>query len=126
MSFCLRPNVCKKCGKPLTLFEGWTCLECDKAEQESSGETIYKQVALDAIENEYKGKANEVLAHEIVNIMAIIDDIPPVNPIKIGYWIKENSVLRCSECNERVARYDNYAYCPYCGAKMVEPQESEG
>lgn len=34
MSFCLRPNVCKKCGKPLTLFEGWTCLECDKAEQE--------------------------------------------------------------------------------------------
>ena len=34
MSFCLRPNVCKKCGKPLTLFEGWTCLECEKAEQE--------------------------------------------------------------------------------------------
>ena len=34
MSFCLRPNVCKKCGKPLTLFEGWTCLECEKAEQQ--------------------------------------------------------------------------------------------
>jgi len=29
MSFCLRPNVCKKCGKPLTMFEGWTCLECE-------------------------------------------------------------------------------------------------
>ena len=29
MSFCLRPNICKKCGKPLTLFEGWTCLECE-------------------------------------------------------------------------------------------------
>lgn len=34
MSFCLRPNVCKKCGKPLTIFEGWICLECEKAEQE--------------------------------------------------------------------------------------------
>ena len=33
MSFCLRPNVCKKCGKPLTIFEGWTCLECEKAEK---------------------------------------------------------------------------------------------
>ena len=40
MSFCLRPIVCKKCGKPLTLFEGRTCLECDKAEQELSKNTI--------------------------------------------------------------------------------------
>ena len=36
MSFCLRPNVCKKCGKPLTLFEGWTCLECDEKDKESN------------------------------------------------------------------------------------------
>lgn len=34
MSFCIKPSVCKKCGKPLTLFEGWTCLECEKAEQD--------------------------------------------------------------------------------------------
>lgn len=37
MSFCLRPNVCKKCGKPLTLFEGLTCLECEQAESEVTG-----------------------------------------------------------------------------------------
>ncbi len=42
MSFCLRPNVCKKCGKPLTLFEGWTCLECDKAEQEPNTDVLDK------------------------------------------------------------------------------------
>ena len=40
MSFCLRPNVCKKCGKPLTLFEGWTCFECDKTDQWSKTEWI--------------------------------------------------------------------------------------
>lgn len=34
MSFCIKPSHCKKCGKPLTMFEGWTCLECEKAEQE--------------------------------------------------------------------------------------------
>jgi len=34
MSFCIKPSICKKCGKPLTLFEGWICLECEKLEQE--------------------------------------------------------------------------------------------
>lgn len=34
MSFCIKPSVCEKCGKPLTLFEGRYCLECEKAEQE--------------------------------------------------------------------------------------------
>ena len=44
---------------------------------EPSGDLISRQAVLDAIENEYKGKANELLAHEIVNIMAIIDSVPP-------------------------------------------------
>jgi len=35
MSFCIKPNVCKKCGKPLTLFEGWYCLECEAKEHTS-------------------------------------------------------------------------------------------
>ena len=38
MSFCLRPNFCKKCRKPLTLFEGWTCLECEKKKNEQTEE----------------------------------------------------------------------------------------
>jgi uncharacterized OB-fold protein len=31
--------------------------------------------------------------------------------------------LYCSECMTYVNEYFNY--CPHCGAKMVEPQESE-
>lgn len=42
MSFCLRPNVCKKCGKPLTMFEGWVCLECEKLEQEPTVDVLEK------------------------------------------------------------------------------------
>lgn len=44
MSFCLRPNVCKKCGKPLTMFEGWICIECEKAEQEPILDKISDEV----------------------------------------------------------------------------------
>lgn len=84
-----------------------------------------------------------------------IDSIPPVNPQepKTGYWIehewkelREKGYYRCSVCNHGYQRYtkgirksdvpyidgqeytlwhiDNY--CPNCGAKMFEPQESEG
>ena len=43
-----------------------------------------------------------------------------------GHWILRNSFLvpyKCSECNYKSERYDNY--CPNCGCRMVEPQESE-
>ena len=41
-----------------------------------------------------------------------------------GHWILRNSFLepKCSECNYECERYN---FCPNCGAKMVEPQESE-
>ena len=43
-----------------------------------------------------------------------------------GHWMLRNSFLvpyKCSECNYKSERYDNY--CPNCGAKMVELWESE-
>lgn len=54
MSFCLRPNVCKKCGKPLTMFEGWTCLECEKVEQEPTVDV------LDKIRDEIKDEMDDI------------------------------------------------------------------
>lgn len=55
---------------------------------------------------------------------------------KTGHWIeKEDCNLDiyydCSECGESFCLIDGtptdylYNYCPNCGAKMVEPQESE-
>ena len=60
MSFCLRPNVCKKCGKPLTLFEGWICFECEKAEQEPRVNDVLDKIRaeianLDDAEYEFEG-----------------------------------------------------------------------
>lgn len=43
---------------------------------------------------------------------------------KTGYWKKwEYGTHRCSICDKFIGR-ERYPYCPYCGAKMVEPQES--
>lgn len=36
---------------------------------------------------------------------------------------REVKVYHCSECNRRTVIKENY--CPNCGCRMVEPQESE-
>ena len=67
-----------------------------------------------------------------------IDDLPPVNPQpKTGHWEQYGNYwedkFKCSECGkeqpkilcgERIIGYWS-DYCPNCGAKMIEPQESE-
>lgn len=53
--------------------------------------------------------------------------LTPVNPQKIGHWIIEKwnnkEHYSCSSCQHVVDYEPCYHYCPYCGAKMVEPQE---
>ena len=90
MSFCLRPNVCKKCGKPLTLFEGWKCLECDKAEQEPKTE-------------HWIG-----FTHSVYH--GVDEDGEPI-------WRKV-TVYHCDKCNRRTVVKEKY--CPNCGAKMED------
>ena len=45
---------------------------------------------------------------------------------QVGHWIFDEILDKhyyCSECKSMGVDY--WDYCPYCGAKMVEPQESE-
>ena len=54
-----------------------------------------------------------------------INELPPVTPIRPkGYWKTRPLITFCSECGFEL-KIDNTNYCPNCGAKMVEPQESE-
>ena len=61
---------------------------------------------------------------------AIIDELPPVTQ-KSGKWIMTGEVdvyydlpsYECSKCGH--TSLENGDYCPNCGCRMVEPQESD-
>ena len=58
-----------------------------------------------------------------------IENLPSVTPQpKTGHWTHDGSHWKnrfiCSECNYKL--FDEPTnYCPNCGCRMVEPQESE-
>lgn len=62
-----------------------------------------------------------------------IHALPSVKPQqKTGHWkIKRASIhpygndVACSECGFTMGSSFGYKHCPSCGARMVEPQESE-
>ena len=61
-----------------------------------------------------------------------IDTMPSVTPTeRIGHWIDMTSGYtfndKCSKCGYivNIQFIDEYKYCPNCGCRMVEPQESE-
>lgn len=59
-------------------------------------------------------------------ILERLKKLPSVTPQKIGHWIDTGSGQECSECREIQYGYDNFRYfCANCGARMIEPQESE-
>ena len=55
-----------------------------------------------------------------------VQQLSSVSTEKTGRWIDTGSGQECSECGEIQYGYDSFRkYCPNCGARMVEPQESE-
>ena len=52
-----------------------------------------------------------------------------INPQKSGKWIEYKDECECSFCHETWNYCDNdtetFNFCPNCGCRMVEPQESE-
>lgn len=111
----------KSISKP-TVVDFWDL------EQEPCGDAISRQAVLDAF-----WKLNvELRPGTIDAILNMINGMPPVNPQqKIGHWIVETGdretgyggCTMCSECSGE--GYTEMDYCPNCGAKMIEPQESE-
>lgn len=81
----------------------------------------------------------EYKPEELISIFSKrIRNLPSVRPQepKTGHWIEEDVfdgdvAYRCSECNELfwlesgTPKDNEYNFCPKCGKKLVEPQESE-
>ena len=107
--------------------------DIDKAikvsEQETCNDCISRQAVLDLINADWKYE----------NLEQPVSILPPVTPQpKIGRWILSGGYWRCSECKEKaLLKLDKATgncreytpirsnFCPNCGAKMVDPQESE-
>jgi len=59
------------------------------------------------------------------NVAKELAKMPPVTPQpKTGHWIKTPHGFKCSRC--LIVHSHPSIFCPSCGAKMIEPQESEG
>lgn len=87
--------------------------ECDDA--------ISRQAVLDLVNSDWKYEGLET----------DVASLPPVTPQqKYGKWIdyRDEGFVECPFCGHATNCEDNIDelhYCFYCGARMVEPQESE-
>ena len=117
---CLTDRPCDSCKfHESGRCERWDCVFEEKPDDaEPCEDAISRQAVLDAIRK----------SRFLVDAKQIIDDLPSVTPKqKMGHWIDYQKNIwiyaQCSECGTVHDTKTNY--CPNCGAKMVEPQESE-
>lgn len=96
-------------------------------EQEPSGDLISRQAVLDLLEDTNNGW--------IINEVSQLPPVIPQEPTE-GHWIEKDGFdgdvyYDCSECGESFCLIEGtptdnlYNYCPNCGAKMSESEETE-
>ena len=98
--------------------------------QQPCDDAISRQAAIDAIakihpiDTEY-----DCTLYDKLDVMYVLKDLPPVTPLpKTGKWIRHPfyDYLVCSKCLSGAPyKYCETNYCPNCGSRMIEPQESE-
>lgn len=98
--------------------------------QDPCGDAISRQAVQDYIAK----YLSQYLYNDVREAVEVIDEyigeLPSVNPqSKIGHWIAHPkgiyAHLVCDKCLSN-APYDcRTHYCPNCGCRMIEPQESE-
>jgi hypothetical protein len=98
-------------------------LETLALEQEPSGDLISRQ---ELLEDLYKRDYTKFTHRDFVALVQYQDTVQ--QEPKTGHWIPTYGNVKCSVCgsvkeSRRVGKATHY--CDFCGAKMVEPQESE-
>ena len=112
-------------------------------------DTISRQAVLDIVRFENRwlldaGSHNYDTDIAFESIISKISDLPPINPQpKAGHWSRKTKVdgvydiagvktwgikCQCDRCDFTttvIEDFGYYKYCPNCGTKMVEQQESE-
>lgn len=128
----LKKEMCDKCK----YFDGNSCQHYDykvgythgyedaskNFRQEPCDDAVSRQAILDKL-NEWEWQELYLPIHFKENI---IDELPSVRPQEqTGHWIKsKDGYMRCDQCGSRGSAI-KARFCHHCGARMVEPQESE-
>lgn len=104
----------------------------------TSTDAISRQAVLDAIDvkawefcdyliSKNRNDEQKPVSHFADNLRECVrEELPSVNAQpKTGHWISHHHgcEYECSECHDKQRAKSNY--CPNCGCRMVEPQESE-
>ena len=83
-------------------------------EQEPSEDCISREVLMKLFK-EYQPS----LATRVCEFGDALEELPSVKPQRAkGHWISFTDHQACSRCGKWIAYYDNYNYCPNCGAYM--------
>ena len=109
--------------------EAYKKIVCHCREQEPCEDAISRQAVLDEI-SDY----NNDLDYTTNELYDRIKRMPSVNAQpKTGHWIDimvgDMPAQACDQCNTfypLAYTGGGHKYCPNCGCRMVEPQESEG
>lgn len=88
-------------------------------------DAISRQAVINGLVSIAKAKAKSDAQKSLMGrIMFFTERLPSVNSQpKTGHWIDKGAYIDCSECGHHYLVQHNY--CPNCGFRMVEPQESE-
>lgn len=116
----------------------WVCIFRDRVSQLPSvrpQEPIseqwqeLKETILEMRDNDGTGTQQEVCKF-LANLMNVLEK--QMQEPKTGHWIeKDDNLYECSECGQYIYSetehdlLEFHAFCGRCGARMVEPQESE-
>ena len=101
-------------------------------------DAISRQAVIDLMMQKWgENFSGDDAMQESIDAIRELPSVTPQEP-KTGHWIDTNDdgfvyhrIYKCSHCGATVCEYpqnmheSKYKYCSSCGAKMVEPQESE-
>lgn len=101
--------------------------------QEPCDNAISRQAVIDAMRKNHRSGGRDIDGDYIEGDYreCLYDDIislPPVTPqeSKMGHWIMGKYKDTCNKCRCTYPKNIGFKnFCPNCGAKMVEPQETE-
>lgn len=87
----------------------------------SEGDAISREAVLECL------KATNLKEFDwIIDAREQVKSLPSIQPkAKVGHWIGDNkSKWKCSNCGIKVIPHNNTPYCPCCGAKMEDYDET--